>query len=277
MFYKKAFTILLLNHRVLTKIVIMKDVQSQRPDQEIKINMVGIKSLKYPIKILDRTNKYQDTVATVSMFVDLPEKYRGTHMSRFVEILNKYRGEIAYKELKPVLMEMKEVFSASCAHLSMRFPYFILKRAPVSGEESLLEYTGFFEAWYSDSYKFILGASVPVTLVCPCSKEISDRGAHNQRAIITIKVEYREFVWLEELIEIAEQSASAPVYSLLKRPDEKFVTEKAYDNPKFVEDVVRDIARRLLDDSRITYFKVEAESSESIHNHNAYAMIERVK
>jgi len=277
MFYKKAFTILLLNHRVLTKIVIMKDVQSQRPDQEIKINMVGIKSLKYPIKILDRTNKYQDTVATVSMFVDLPEKYRGTHMSRFVEILNKYRGEIAYKELKPVLMEMKEIFSASCAHLSMRFPYFILKRAPVSGEESLLEYTGFFEAWYSDSYKFILGASVPVTLVCPCSKEISDRGAHNQRAIITIKVEYREFVWLEELIEIAEQSASAPVYSLLKRPDEKFVTEKAYDNPKFVEDVVRDIARRLLDDSRITYFKVEAESSESIHNHNAYAMIERVK
>ena len=255
----------------------MKDVQSQRPDQEIKINMVGIKSLKYPIKILDRTNKYRDTVATVSMFVDLPEKYRGTHMSRFVEILNKYRGEIAYKELKPVLMEMKEVFSASCAHLSMRFPYFILKRAPVSGEESLLEYTGFFEAWYSDSYKFILGASVPVTLVCPCSKEISDRGAHNQRAIITIKVEYREFVWLEELIEIAEQSASAPVYSLLKRPDEKFVTEKAYDNPKFVEDVVRDIARKLLDDSRITYFKVEAESSESIHNHNAYAMIERVK
>ena len=255
----------------------MKDVQSQRPDQEIKINMVGIKSLKYPIKILDRTNKYQDTVATVSMFVDLPEKYRGTHMSRFVEILNKYRGEIAYKELKPVLMEMKEIFSASCAHLSMRFPYFILKRAPVSGEESLLEYTGFFEAWYSDSYKFVLGASVPVTLVCPCSKEISDRGAHNQRAIITIKVEYKEFVWLEELIEIAEQSASSPVYSLLKRPDEKFVTEKAYDNPKFVEDVVRDIARRLLDDSRITYFKVEAESSESIHNHNAYAMIERVK
>jgi len=277
MFNKKAFTILLLNHRVLTKIVIMKDVQSQRPDQEIKINMVGIKSLKYPIRILDRTNKYQDTVATVSMFVDLPEKYRGTHMSRFVEILNKYRGEIAYKELKPVLMEMKEVFSASCAHLSMRFPYFILKRAPVSGEESLLEYTGFFEAWYSDSYKFVLGASVPVTLVCPCSKEISDRGAHNQRAIITIKVEYKEFVWLEELIEIAEQSASSPVYSLLKRPDEKFVTEKAYDNPKFVEDVVRDIARRLLDDSRITYFKVEAESSESIHNHNAYAMIERVK
>ncbi|MCD6594347.1 GTP cyclohydrolase I FolE2 [bacterium] len=255
----------------------MNDVQYQEPQNRIPINQVGVKNLNYPIRVLDRRNEFQSTIAEIAMFVDLPEKFRGTHMSRFIEILNKYTSEIAYKELRPVLEKMLKVFDARCAHLSMKFPYFIEKQAPVSKTPSLMKYDVFFDAKLSDTYEFELGVKVPVLTLCPCSKEISDRGAHNQRASITITIKFAEFVWLEELIDIAEQSASSPVYSLLKRPDEKFITEKSYDNPKFVEDVVRDAVKKLNDDDRITYAKIEAESSESIHNHNAYAMIELQK
>lgn len=255
----------------------MNDVQYQEPQNKIPINRVGIKDLSYPIKVLDRRNEFQHTVAKISMFVDLPEKFRGTHMSRFIEILNKYEGEIAYKELRPILEEMIKIFDARCAHLSMKFPYFIEKNAPATRTPSLMKYDAFFDAKLSDTYEFELGVKVPALTLCPCSKEISERGAHNQRAYITITVRFSEFVWLEELIEIAEKSASSPVYSLLKRPDEKLITERSYDNPKFVEDVVRDAAKMLADDNRITYAKIEAESFESIHNHNAYAMIELKK
>ncbi len=252
----------------------MNDVQKERPVHEIPINQVGIKGLRYPIRVLDRTRGFQDTVAEITMLVDLPAHYRGTHMSRFVEILNKYKSEIAYKELKPILEDMRRTFEAECAHISMEFPYFIEKKAPVTGTPSLMEYTAFFEARLAEDYQFVLGVKVPVLTLCPCSKEISDYGAHNQRAYITIQVVFSEFVWLEELIEVAESCASSPVYSLLKRPDEKYVTEHAYDNPYFVEDVVRAVVSKLKNDNRILWAKVSAESMESIHNHNAYAMIE---
>jgi len=253
----------------------MIDIQKERPEYEMPIDMVGIRGLKYPIRVLDRENKHQDTVAEIAMFVDLPKQCRGTHMSRFVEVLSKYCGEIAYKELKPILLEMRDVFEAQSAHLSMKFPYFIKKKAPVSKSEALMEYTALFEAYLrADKYDFELGAIVPVATLCPCSKEISERGAHNQRALVTIKVRYKEFIWLEELIEYAENAASAPVFSILKRQDEKHITEHAYDNPKFVEDIVREIAQKLSNDENITHFHIEAESAESIHNHNAFAMIE---
>lgn len=253
----------------------MIDIQKQKPSHELPINMVGICDLRYPIRVLDHRDKYQNTVATFSMFVDLPHNYRGTHMSRFIEILNRYSSEIAYNDLDSILMDMKRIFDANSAQLLIKFPYFILRNAPVSDAKSFSEYKAFFDAKLSNSYMFELGVEVPVTLVCPCSKEISDRGAHNQRAQVTIRVRYSEFVWLEELIEIAESSASAPIFSLLKRSDEKYVTELSYDNPKFVEDVAREIAQKLLDDERITYFKIEVKSYESIHNHNAYAMLEK--
>jgi len=252
----------------------MNDVQQERPKHQIPINQVGIKDLRYPIRVLDRAKGYQDTVAQITMLVDLPAHYRGTHMSRFVEILNKYKGEIAYKELRPILEDMRRTFEAECAHISMSFPYFVEKEAPVTGTKSLMEYTAFFSARLSEEYEFVLGVRVPVLTLCPCSKEISDYGAHNQRAYVTVEVKFSDFVWLEELIEVAESSASSPVYSLLKRPDEKFVTEHAYDNPHFVEDVVRSVAVKLKGDPRILWARVSAESMESIHNHNAYAMIE---
>lgn len=254
----------------------MKDVQQEKPAHEIPINMAGIKGLRYPIRVLDKKNGHQDTVALVNMFVDLPRHFRGTHMSRFVEILNKYRGEITYKELRPILENIKKIFSAQCAHLSMKFPYFIEKTAPKSKSKALMEYTAFFDARLEDNdFSFELGVIVPVTILCPCSKEISDYGAHNQRAYVTIMALIKKFVWIEELIELAEKSASAPVFSMLKRSDEKAVTEQAYREPRFVEDVVRYIANELSSDSRIGKFRVEVESLESIHSHNAYAMIER--
>ncbi len=255
----------------------MHDVQMEKPAHQIPITMVGIKGLRYPIRVLDRAGGFQHTVAEVSMFVDLPEHLRGTHMSRFVEILNKYHGEIAYQHLRPILQEMKDVFGAQSAHLSMRFPYFVRREAPVTRSGMLMEYTAFFEARLAREFEFDLGVSVPVATVCPCSREISDRGAHNQRAVVTIKARMKKFVWLEELIELAERSGSSPVYAILKRPDEKFVTEHGYDNPRFVEDVVREVAQALMSDPRIASFTVEAESAESIHNHNAYAMIRHVE
>lgn len=251
----------------------MVDIQQERPEYEFPVNMVGIRGLMYPIRVLDRANGHQDTIADISMFVNLPRHLRGTHMSRFVEILNDYHGDIAYKELRPILARMKKVFYAQSAHLSMKFPYFIQKQAPITNSAAMMQYDAFFEAKLSEKFKFELGVSVPVATLCPCSREISEHGAHNQRAIVTVRVRFKEFVWIEELIEYAETSASAPLYSILKRPDEKYITELAYDNPRFVEDVVRELAQKLSDDERITHFKVEAESAESIHNHSAYAMI----
>ena len=207
------------------------------------------------------------------MYVELPHNFRGTHMSRFIEILHHYHRDIIIDNLEKLLAEMKQKLDADVAYLEMEFPYFIKKAAPVTKEESLSSYQCGFKTSLSDEFVLEMFAKVPVLSLCPCSKEISEFGAHNQRAYITVGIVYKDFVWLEELIEIIENAASSQVYSLLKRPDEKYVTEKSYDNPKFVEDIARDIAIALKNDSRISKFSIEAESIESIHNHNAYAMI----
>jgi GTP cyclohydrolase I len=224
---------------------------------------------------MDKNRKFQHTVARINMYVDLPHHFKGTHMSRFVEILNAYREEIALDKMETILLEMKKKLGASRAHLEMEFPYFVEKRAPVSKAKSLMEYTCSFSATLGERFDFVLGVQVPVTSLCPCSKELSAYGAHNQRGILSVKVRYRDFIWIEDLIERVEQCGSSPVWSLLKREDEKFVTEHAFDNPKFVEDMVREATQQLSSIDGIIWFSVSAENFESIHKHSAYAQIER--
>ncbi|MBC8383321.1 MAG: GTP cyclohydrolase I FolE2 [Candidatus Cloacimonetes bacterium] len=251
----------------------LNDIQNQKDTRKIPINKVGVKGLQYPIVLQDRINGTQNSVADINMYVELPHNFRGTHMSRFIEILHHYHRDIIIDNLEKLLAEMKQKLDADVAYLEMEFPYFIKKAAPVTKEESLSSYQCGFKTSLSDEFVLEMFAKVPVLSLCPCSKEISEFGAHNQRAYITVGIVYKDFVWLEELIEVIENAASSQVYSLLKRPDEKYVTEKSYDNPKFVEDIARDIAIALKNDSRISKFSIEAESIESIHNHNAYAMI----
>jgi GTP cyclohydrolase I len=253
----------------------MIDIQNQTDHRNQEINKVGVKNIRYPIIVLDKAKGLQHTVASINMYVDLPHRFRGTHMSRFVEILNKYRGEIAIKTFSRILNEMKQKLHAKTAHLEVEFPYFIEKRAPVSGAKGLMEYVCRFCGSSNEREDFYLGVRVPLTTVCPCSKEISDFGAHNQRSVVTVHVRFRKFIWIEDIIRTIEESASSDVFAILKRPDEKLVTERAYQNPMFVEDVVREVASKLSGDSNITWFTVESENFESIHNHNAYAYIER--
>jgi len=256
----------------------LEDIQSLVPENKISLDKVGIKGFKYPVIVLDRKKGFQHTVAEINLYVDLPARFKGTHMSRFIEVLNEFGREIHMKNVIKLLKRLKEKLSSRSAHIEMYFPYFLEKKAPVSGIASLMEYQAFILASYSEKKKdLLLGVEVPVMTLCPCSKSISKYSAHNQRSKVTIKVRFKKFIWLEELIEIAESSSSSPVYSLLKRPDEKFVTEHAYENPKFVEDVVREVAKKLLEHPEITWFSVEAENLESIHAHNAYAFIERAK
>ncbi len=258
----------------MTKI---SDIQNQTDKREIRINKVGVKGLKYPIVLQDRENGKQNSIATINMYVELPHNYRGTHMSRFIEILNNYHKEKIVDNLESLLSEMKKKLDANVSYIELEFPYFIKKNAPVSKEESLMSYKCKFNAYFGNEYIFEMSVTVPVITLCPCSKEISEFGAHNQRTYVTVRICYKDFVWLEELIEIIEKSGSSELYSLLKRSDEKYVTEKSYNNPKFVEDLVREVAEILKKDQRIISFKVEAESIESIHNHNAYAMVEGKK
>ncbi len=253
----------------------MIDIQNQKDNRNQEINKVGVKSIRYPIIVLDKANGLQHTVATVNMYVDLPHRFRGTHMSRFVEILNKYRGQIAIKTFSKILNEMKNKLNAKTAHLEVEFPYFIEKKAPVSGAKGLMEYVCRFCGSSNEKEDFYLGVTVPLTTVCPCSKEISEFGAHNQRSIVTVHIGFKRFIWIEDIVHMIEECASCEVFSILKRPDEKLVTERAYQNPMFVEDVVREVASRLSLDPNITWFTVESENFESIHNHNAYACIER--
>ncbi|MDE2345174.1 MAG: GTP cyclohydrolase I FolE2, partial [Gammaproteobacteria bacterium] len=242
------------------------------------INKVGIKDIRHPIRVRDRSGGEQHTVATFNMYVDLPHNFKGTHMSRFVEILNQYEREITVDSFKEMLTEMSERLGARSGHIEMRFPYFIAKKAPVSGVQSLLDYDVTFVGERKHSHNSLrIRIVIPVTSLCPCSKEISDYGAHNQRSHVTVNCRTRGFIWLEELIDIVEREASSELFGLLKRPDEKYVTERAYDNPKFVEDMVRDIAVKLNADERIRAYCVESENFESIHNHSAYAMVERDK
>jgi GTP cyclohydrolase IB len=255
----------------------MPDMQKSLDSRRIAIDKVGVKDISYPIVVMDKNRKFQHTVARINLYVDLPHHFKGTHMSRFIEILNQYREEVALDRMEEILGAMKQKLGASRAHLEIEFPYFIEKRAPVSGAKSLMEHTCSFSAALSDRFDFVLGVTVPVTSLCPCSKELSRFGAHNQRSIITVRVRYREFIWIEDLVELIEGCGSSPVYSLLKREDEKFVTEHAYEHPVFVEDMVREATQRLSALENITWFSVEAENYESIHNHSAYASIERQK
>ncbi len=256
----------------------MKDVQNMRDLRNIEIDKVGVKNVKYPIVVLDKANGIQHTVAEISMYVSLPHEYKGTHMSRFVEVLHSHKNALGLKEIPGILREMKERLNASSAHMEMSFPYFIRKDAPVSGTEGYLEYTcaiiGHMDA--QDSMKkFAVSVSVPVTTLCPCSKEISEYGAHNQRGMVTVTVQFKRFFWIEDLISLIESCSSCEIYSVLKRQDEKFVTERAFQNPKFVEDVAREVAEKLGRESNFTHFIIEAENFESIHNHSAYAYLER--
>jgi len=252
----------------------MPDMQKRPDTRRIPISKVGVKDISYPIVVMDKNRTLQHTVARINMYVDLPHQFKGTHMSRFVEILNKYREQIALDKLETILEEMKTKLGSGSAHLEIQFPYFIDKAAPVSGAKSLMEYSCEFSASLTDSLDFVLGIRVPLTSLCPCSRELSRFGAHNQRSIMTVRVRYRDFVWIEDLIELIEQCGSSPLYSLLKREDEKFVTEQAYENPRFVEDMVREAYSRLAAQENITWFSVDAENFESIHNHSAYASVE---
>jgi len=255
----------------------MRDVQKTPDFRKLAINKVGVKDISYPIVVMDKNDAYQHTVARVNMYVDLPHHFKGTHMSRFVEILNAHRKEMALDKMEATLQKIKDKLGASRAHLEMEFPYFVEKRAPVSGAVSLMEYSCRFLGSLSTEFDFVLEIRVPVTSLCPCSKELSRFGAHNQRGIIAVQVRYREFVWIEDLIAAVEECGSSPVYALLKREDEKFVTEQAFENPRFVEDMVREAALRLLKMDNVTWFSVSAENFESIHNHSAYAVIEMDK
>jgi GTP cyclohydrolase I len=254
----------------------MNDIQNQKDHRKIEINKVGVKNIRYPITVLDKAKGVQHTVASVNMYVDLPHQFKGTHMSRFVEILNKFKGEISIKSFSSILLEMKLKLKAKSAHLEVEFPYFIEKEAPVTRSKSLMEYICRFCGSSDQRGKddFYVGIVVPITTVCPCSKEISKYGAHNQRSIVTVRLRFRKFIWIEDIIQLIEDCASCDLYSILKRPDEKYVTEKAYKNPMFVEDVVREIAKRLKRDLNIIWYAVESENFESIHNHSAYAYVE---
>ena len=251
------------------------DIQSQPDNRKITIDKVGVKGIRYPIVVQDREKGIQHSVADFNIYVELPHQRRGTHMSRFLEVLNRYHTEVFIDKLDAFLSELKTTLKADSAYIDIMFPFFMKKKAPVSRVSSLLSYDCNFNASFKDSFELWIGVKVPVTTLCPCSKAISVYGAHNQRSEIFIKVRYREFVWLEELIQLAEKHSSCEIYPLLKRSDEKYVTEKAYNNPKFVEDVVREITLELNKDKRITGFYVEAENLESIHAHNAYALISK--
>lgn len=264
------------------KVHVVADVQSRPDVRGIPINQAGVSDLRYPIVVLDRARKEQHTIAQVSMSVSLPHHFKGTHMSRFIETLNASRGEVTMRTLPAILRDLKTRLEAESSRIELRFPYFIERSAPVSRATGLMDYecsfTGEVNGGEDD---FVLGVRVPVTSLCPCSKEISDYGAHNQRGTIDIEVRTgrssageRELIWIEELVEIAEGAGSAPVYPLLKRPDERHVTMQAYDNPVFVEDMVRNVAAQLQVDERVAWFQVRAVNLESIHNHSAFAQIE---
>jgi len=259
----------------------MKDVQNTPDARGINIDQVGVCDLTYPITVLDRENQRQQCAATISLSVNLPHHFKGTHMSRFLEVLATHQGEFTLRTLPVILHDLKTRLDAESAQIEVGFPYFLQRKAPVSGLSAPMDYLcTFIGQSNGKSDDFLLRVRVPVATLCPCSKEISDYGAHNQRGYVTITVRTRkletgswDFLWIEELVDVAESSASAPIYPLLKRTDERHVTMLAYDNPVFVEDVVRNAAAQLNEDSRIVWFEVRAVNHESIHNHSAFAVV----
>ncbi len=253
----------------------MKDVQNSLDTRNVDIQKVGINNLELPLIIQRKNNTDQVVSATARVTVSLPRNYKGTHMSRFVEVLNEWRTKnLLGIDVKGCLEKIIKKLHAQSGEVKFKFKYFINKKAPVTKLAAPMCYECSFDGQIDhDDYKFTLGVKVPVTTLCPCSKEISEYGAHNQRALISVKISYpeTEHVWLEDLIELVESSASCPLYSILKRQDEKYVTEHAYENPRFVEDVLREVVVKLRNHPAITSFEVECEAFESIHNHSAWA------
>ena len=257
------------------------DIQSQPDSREIPLAKVGVKGLEYPIRVLDKAKGVQYTAAKADLFVNLPQEFKGTHMSRFVEVFHRYREDLSMPRFLEMLEEIRRDLRAESAFGSMEFPYFVEKTAPVSGVSGIIackcRYSGSVLTKQSERRLFTVSVAVPVSTVCPCSKAISSRGAHNQRGIVTVELEMGPFFWLEDIISLVENAASSPVYSVIKREDEKFITEHAYDNPRFVEDVVREVYAKLRALDQFPRFSVEAENFESIHNHSAYAYAEYKK
>lgn len=248
----------------------MHDIQSEKAKINIALDKVGVKDLSYPIVVLDKNNKVQHTIAKVNLYVNLPHKFRATHMSRFIEVLNQYHGNIHIDAFPQILRKLKKDLAAKEAHAEVEFPYFIEKRAPVSKARSLMEYRCSFIGSSKLKNDYVISVKVPVNSLCPCGKALCGH-SHNQRGVVTLQVRFKKFVWIEDLIKLVETCASSEVYSLLKREDEKAVIERAYRNPKFVEDIVREVAYKLAKDANIIWYCVESENYESIHNHNAYA------
>jgi GTP cyclohydrolase IB len=262
--------------RQKTMPVKLDDKQSERDTRELRIDKVGVRGLRFPIQVRDKTRNVQNTVATIGMFVDLPKEFKGTHMSRFVEVLNAHGNIIHVENISDILHSLQKKLHATTSHLEIEFPYFMSKTSPVSRQHSLMDYVARFDATASGlDIDFILTVKANVTTLCPCSKAIAKYGAHNQRGEVTVAIRFKKAVWIEDLIAMIETSASSELYALLKRQDEKAVTERAYENPVFVEDLVRNVALQLNADKRVNWYKVEAENFESIHNHNAYACIEK--
>ncbi|MEA3379089.1 MAG: GTP cyclohydrolase FolE2 [Nanoarchaeota archaeon] len=253
----------------------MKDVQNQKSDIKIKLNLVGVKDVIYPISLVDKSNNIQNTVASIAMYVNLPKSKKGTHMSRFLEVLNQNKNiHLNSSRWFPMLKNLKKTFKCSRTEINVKTPYFIKKEAPVSKKQSLLKIDCRFKCILNGKKQEIMSIKVPVTSLCPCSKEISKYGAHNQRSFVKVELITKRFIWIEDLVKIIEDCASCAIYPLLKRSDEKYVTEKAYENPVFVEDLVRDVALKMKKDKRVTWFRVTVENQESIHDHNVFAVYE---
>ncbi len=252
----------------------LADVQANPDVRQVPIAKVGVQNIRFPIAVKDRQRTAQHTVGRIDMSVDLPDHFKGTHMSRFMEILNSHDGEISVEALPAILLTMRERLNAETAHLRISFPYFMEKHAPVTRAAGLLSYDCAFDASSGSEDDFVLTVRIPVTTLCPCSREISARGAHNQRSMVTVQTRFTGELWIEDLVELVDNSASCGLYPVLKRADEKWVTERAYDNPRFVEDLVREVTLGLRDMQRVTWFNVHVVNFESIHEHDAYAQVE---
>jgi len=254
----------------------LHDMQSRPDYRELRIDKVGVRNLRFPIQVRDKARSVQNTVATLGMFVDLPKEFKGTHMSRFIEVLNAHGNVIHVENIPDILRSLQKQLHASTSHIEIEFPYFMSKRSPVSRGESLMDYVARFDAAaVNGGIDFVLTVKAQVTTLCPCSKAIARYGAHNQRGLVTVALRFNKPVWIEDVVAMIETSASSELYALLKREDEKAVTERAYENPVFVEDLVRNVAVKLNAHPQVKWYKVEAENFESIHNHNAYACIEK--
>ena len=254
----------------------LHDKQNERDHRELRVDKVGVRGLRFPIQVRDKARSVQNTVATIGMFVDLPKEFKGTHMSRFIEVLNAHGSIIHVENINEILHALQKKFHAATSHLEIEFPYFMVKKSPVSRMESVMDYVARFDATArGPGVDFVLTVKAHVTTLCPCSKAIAKHSAHNQRSLVTVAIRMKKSVWIEDLVAMIESSASSELFALLKRQDEKAVTERAYKNPVFVEDLVRNVALKLNADARVGWYKVEAENFESIHNHNAYACIDK--